>query len=316
MPTINRREALHYLIGGAIAVFSAGYAQYGFAAQDSRFRHIYLNPVLRQDFFHFLENVFHLYPENDFHELITKKSLQKLTDKEIYQAILAEIPEIRPFLSEIRYALPALKKQKQTMCEQTLALLAGHKKLDGYVEVGSTGRYYDELSEQIDITGRKVFIHTDTPTYGAADIMERGQFRKIGKFKELNQYAPFISAEIPQESIDLLTVYIGYHHAPRLNRSTFIQSCYQALRKDGILIVRDHDVSSADMDTFVALAHDVFNVGLELPWEKNEAEIRNFCSLQELSDALSKEGFQAEEKRLLQKGDPTLNTLMKFVKKS
>jgi hypothetical protein len=65
---------------------------------------------------------------------------------------------------------------------------------------------------------------------------------------------------------------------------------------------------------FVALAHDVFNAGLELPWDTNAVEIRNFISLGELERILLAEGFQKDERRLLQKGDPTRNTLMKFIK--
>ncbi len=81
-----------------------------------------------------------------------------------------------------------------------------------------------------------------------------------------------------------------------------------------MLIVRDHDVDSDEMVHFVALAHDVFNAGLELPWSTNAVEIRNFISLAELETILMKEGFQKDQRRLLQKGDPTRNTLMKFVK--
>lgn len=314
MKEYTRREALELLLAGAIATFTPGYVTHGFCQEASNFRHIYLNPRLRDQFFLFLQNVFNLYPESGLHELINRKTMELHTDREIYQAILTELPTVKPILSEIRYALPSLKKQKEIMCQQTVELLDGRKKINGYLEIGTTGRYFDRLSDYISLEGTPVFIHSAAPTYGAADIVERGQIRKIGNFVPLADYTPIDSAKVPDESLDLMTVYIGFHHAAEERRVAFLQSCHRALRKNGMLIVRDHDVASADMVHFVALAHDVFNAGIELPWQDNEVEVRNFLSLAELEKLLIGVGFQSDDRRLLQQGDPTQNTLMKFVK--
>lgn len=314
MRDMTRREALEFLVAGGLAVFSAGFIEYGFAQENGNFRHVYLNPKLRDQFFLFLKNVFHLYPEQDFHHLIELKVMKYGTDQDIYQAILAEIPSLKPILSTIRYALPALKRQKQVMCEQTVALLDGKKRINGYLEVGSTGRYLDKLQESVEVKGPIYVVNTSAPTFGAADIMERGHVKKVGDYVPLADYNGISAARVPDESLDLLTVYIGFHHAPAEKRDPFIQSCHRALRKGGALIVRDHDVSSADMLHFVALAHDVFNCGLELPWQSNEAEIRNFTSLAQLNEILKRNGFIPDDRRLLQEGDPTYNTLMKYTK--
>jgi SAM-dependent methyltransferase len=314
MRELTRREALEFLIAGGLAVFSAGFVELGFAQDNGNFRHVYLNPKLREQFFLFLKNVFHLYPEQDFHHLIELKVMKYGTDQEIYQAILAEIPSLKPILSTIRYALPALKKQKQVMCEQTVALLDGKKRIDGYLEVGSTGRYLDRLQDSIEVKGPIYVVNTTAPTFGAADIVERGHLQKAGDYVPLSDYNEISASRVPDESLDLLTVYIGFHHAPTKKRDPFIQSCHRALRKGGSLIVRDHDVNSADMAHFVALAHDVFNCGLELPWQSNEAEVRNFTSIAQLDEILKREGFIPDDRRLLQDGDPTYNTLMKYTK--
>lgn len=294
-----------------MAAFSAGYPELGFAAEDGNFRTIYLDPKLRRQFFLFLQNVFHLYPEQDYDDLIARISREKTTDREIYQAILAELPSVKPFLKEIRYALPALRKQKEVMCDQTLALLDGRKKFGRYAEVGSTGRYYDRLSGALEFAEPPIFVHSDKPSYQPRDIVERGHLRKIGSFVALDAYEPLA---VPEESIDLLTVYIGFHHAPREKRVEFIGSCHKAVRRGGSLIVRDHDVTDPTMVHFVALAHDVFNCGLELPWDTNAAEVRNFLSLEQLQEILVSTGFVAHDRRLVQEGDPTRNTLMRFDK--
>lgn len=306
---LTRREMFHFLVAGALAAFSAGYPRFGFAAGDGNFRAIYLDPRLRAEFLKFLANVFHLYPEQDFQDLITRITNEKTGDREIYEAVLSELPSIKPFLREVRYALPALRKQKDVMCAQTLALLDGRKRFDRYAEVGSTGRYYDRLSDKIDFTEAPLFVHSDKPSYQPSDIVERGRISKVGSFLPLNGYEPLA---IPEGAVDLLTVYIGFHHAPPERRDAFIRSCHRALKPGGSLIVRDHDAHDPTMVHFVALAHDVFNCGLELPWSTNAAEVRNFTSLKTLGEVLAAAGFSPRGTRLLQDGDPTLNTLMRF----
>jgi len=302
---------LHFLVAGAVAAFSAGYTRFGFAAEDSNFREIYLDPRLREQFFLFLKNVFNLYPEQDFHDLIARITRAKLTDREIYEAILAELPSIKPYLRQVRYALPALRKQKGVMCDQTVALLEGRERFGRYAEIGSTGRYYDRLSEKLEFSEPPVFVHTDKPSYQPHDIVERGHLLKVGSFLPLGAYDPLA---LPEEGIDVLAIYIGFHHAPPERRNGFISSCYRAVKRGGSLIVRDHDVTDPSMNHLVALAHDVFNCGLELPWSTNAAEIRNFISLQQLEEVLVSTGFSPHGARLLQDGDPTHNTLMRFDK--
>jgi hypothetical protein len=197
------------------------------------------------------------------------------------------------------------------MCDQTITLLGGRRKFGRYAEIGSTGRYYDRLSSTLEFSRPPVFIHTSEPSYQPRDIVERGRVRKIGSFLPLGSYQPLA---LPEEGIDVLTVYIGFHHAPKDNREEFIRSCHRALKRGGSLIVRDHDVTDPTMVHFVALAHDVFNCGLELPWSTNAAEVRNFMSLSELEAILRTTGFVTHDRRLLQEGDPTRNTLMRFDK--
>ncbi|HMO17594.1 MAG TPA: methyltransferase domain-containing protein [Oligoflexia bacterium] len=317
---ISRREAIRYLISGAMAVFSSTYTTIGFAdsdgfmGSDGNFRGIYLDPKLRNEFFLFLKNVFRLYPEEDLHNLIFGKVQKLNSDKDIYNAIVQGLPDIKPFLSEIRYALPSLKKQKEVMCKQTVSLLDGKKSFGGYLEIGSTGRYYDKLKEELKFSTRPIFINDIRPSYAPSDVIDRGRVRKYGDFVPLYDYASISPDQVADESIELLTVYIGFHHAPVEKRDLFIDSCYRVLKKGGILVVRDHDVDSEVMTRFVALAHDVFNAGFELPWESNEAEIRNFTSLIQLEEVLVSRGFQKDERRLLQEGDPTRNALIRFTK--
>jgi len=66
---------------------------------------------MRDGFYRFLQVVFHLYPEDKFHALIAEVSESKSSDQEIYIEVQRRLKDIKPFLSELTYALPALKKQ-------------------------------------------------------------------------------------------------------------------------------------------------------------------------------------------------------------
>jgi hypothetical protein len=86
------------------------------------------------------------------------------------------------------------------------------------------------------------------------------------------------------------------------------------MKTGSTLIVRDHNVIDMDMLKMVCLAHDVFNMGTGVPLKNNEAELRNFYSLDFIVSFLEKSGFKFNGKMLLQDGDPTKNTLMSFQK--
>lgn len=281
---------------------------------NSEFKSIFSETKWSDKFFLFLQNVYNIYPENEFHMLIQQAVKSNNTDAEIYADIQQKLCKIKPFLAELRFALPALIKQKKEMTRQTLELLGDHKKINGYVEIGSTGRYISELQKHLQIKSPIYLINDLPPTNSPADIMERGQLKKLGQYIALNNYAPIDSSMIPDHSIDLVTCYIGLHHAPLDKLNNFVQSIKRILRPGGRLVVRDHDVSSEQMRTFVSLIHTVFNAGLGVSWEDNINELRYFTSIETLISYLQERGFTHYGKTLLQKNDPSDNTLMEFVK--
>ena len=81
----------------------------GPAALDSEhqgnFRYIYGNEVYRDDFYRFLTNVFRLQPEDDLHRIIIQAAAEYLDDEKIYIKLQQQVDTVRPFLSELTYAL-------------------------------------------------------------------------------------------------------------------------------------------------------------------------------------------------------------------
>jgi FAD/FMN-containing dehydrogenase/uncharacterized membrane protein YhaH (DUF805 family)/SAM-dependent methyltransferase len=280
----------------------------------SEFKAVFDDTKTRDAFYRFLQVVFHLYPEDRFHHLITETCAARSSDQEIYSEVQRRLKEIKPFLSELTYALPALKKQKREMARETLELLHDVKRINGYAEIGSTGRYISELRKHLRVDGEIFIINDIPPNNSIGEFFERGQWAKLGQFIDLGDYRPIDKARIPDESVDLVTCYIGFHHCPEGSFKEFAKSIWRILRPGASLILRDHDVRSPEMATFVSLVHTVFNLGLNVPWEKNQAEYRRFKSIDEWAAAVHGVGFVDAGKRLFQDKDPSDNALVRLIK--
>lgn len=284
----------------------------GNGTTGGNFRYIYVDAAAREDFKNFLINVFHLYPEDELQRLIEDAALSGASDEEVYLAVQARLGSIKPFLGDLTYSLPTLSRQKNVLADQTVALLGTSRRFEGYFEVGSNGRFLDSLEERLDIVGHSFTLSDRAPTFSLVDVLDRGQISRVGEFIALNDYRP--ATHVPAASADLATVFIGFHHCPVDLRDEFISGIRDALRPGGALVVRDHNVYDERMRRMVALAHDVFNMGTQEPWAYNARERRHFYPLETLHDMLSRLGFRTDGRRLLQDGDPTLNTLMLYSK--
>ncbi len=278
----------------------------------SEFKAVFNNTEWSDAFYRFLQVIFHLYPEDKFHQLIKEEAAAGKTDEDIYKSVQGKLKTIKPFLSELTYALPALKKQKKEIVRQTLELIGHIKQIDGYAEIGSTGRYISQLRKETKVKGPIYLINDLAPTNSPGDIMERGQLGKLGIFVDINGYDPINSAAIPDNSLDVVTCYIGLHHCPIDKLNGFVKSIYRILKPNGSFVIRDHDVKTPEMATFVSLVHTVFNIGLNETWDFEQRDFKNFKPANEWASIIEKEGFRDVGKRILQDKDPSDNTLMLF----
>ena len=286
----------------------------GITAAGNNFKQIYLSLKLKNEFFKFLKNVFTLFPEEDFHKLIAEAAAQKKNDEAIYLEVQSKLDDISPMFSSFRYTLPSLMKQKDEMAKQTLKLLGEGGTYNGYLEIGSSGRYLDYLEEKVNIEGERYYADGKKPGYAITEMVDRGQIKIGAKYIPLADYKTKYSDTIPKDSLDLVTVYIGFHHCPLELRVPFISSIRDTLRKGGKLILRDHDCDTEEQKVMVALAHDVFNMGTKESWSYNNNEIRNFYSLDFICNFVEQIGFKFDKRTLFQEGDPTKNALMMFTK--
>jgi SAM-dependent methyltransferase len=312
---MNRRFFLKRILimTAALQMFAAN-SLYALSVTKSNFKEIYSNLRLRKEFFKFLQNVFNLFPEDKFHGLISEVTKSKNTDKEIYTEVQSKLGDITPYFSQFKYQLPALMKQKDEMARQTAELLGKETKYDGYLEIGSSGRYLDYLEEVVKIKGKRYYADGKKPGYSITEMIDRGQIAIGADYIPFTDYNTIYTDHIQKESLDLVTVYIGFHHCPIDLRTSFISSIRDIMRKGGKLILRDHDCQTEEQKTMVALAHDVFNMGTYETWDYNSKEIRNFYSLDFICRFVEDIGFRFDKRMLYQEGDPTKNALMLFTK--
>ena len=325
MITSHLRRRFLLTIGGSILfanfgrrfvsarTLPAGDSENGWSIGGSNFHAIYDNEQLSNSFLNFLKNVYSILPADRFHALIAEITKTTAHDKDIYLASQGRLPEIKPIASEVRNALPALFHQTEIVGNQLRQLLEGRETIDGYMEIGSKGGYIAYARPKLTLKGDVVLLNTDAASYGIRDMFERRGLLKVGRFVSLNSYAPINDAEVETGSLDVVCNPIGFHHSPPEYRDEFVRSIRRCLRSGGELIVRDHDVDSPEMNHLVALAHDVFNMGIDHTWDYNKNEIRNFTSLQALCDYLTRFGFRSTGKIIYQDGDPTRNALMSFI---
>jgi FAD/FMN-containing dehydrogenase/SAM-dependent methyltransferase len=264
----------------------------------------------------FLHNVFRLYPEDRFNLLIKEACERYADDEAIYRYLQQQLPTIKPLLGDLTFAIPALGKQKQEMRRQTLQLLSGRTRVDGYIEIGTTGRYVSALRKDIRFDGPIILVNDFPPGNSPPEFLERGGIRKIGSYLPLQGYTPLPRDQIPDASVDFVSCYVGLHHMTPQTLDPFILSIARVLRPGGVFVLRDHDVGSEDMFRFVGLIHTIFNAGTGASWEQNRDELRFFVSIEEWVRRLRAVGLVDQGARLLQPNDPSDNVLMSFVRES
>ncbi|MES2936819.1 MAG: class I SAM-dependent methyltransferase [Pseudomonadota bacterium] len=286
-----------------------------FAKPESEFKTVYADVRSQDGFYRFLQNIYRLYPEDRFHTLIKETSARLGTDEAIYRELQRGLPGIKPFHADLSYALPSLFKQKKEMARQTLELLGPRRHFDGYMEIGSTGRYVSELRKHLTLREPVVLVNDVAPTFSPVDIAERGGLRKIGSWTPLADYAP-LPASLPEGGFAMVTCYIGLHHCPLDKLDAFTASIARLLPDGGVFILRDHNVTSDAMNAFVALAHTVFNAGLGVPWAVNQAELRFFRPVDDWIAYLARFGLRHSGQKLLQAHDPSDNMLLAFTKEA
>ena len=269
---------------------------------------------MREQMRAFLQHIFMQLNEPKFFSLVDSiLEDQSLNDEEIYQKLHTEIHKAKPYkIAGLNYSLNALSALKKDLSAQAHFLLQEKQEIAGYVEIGYPGRLIRPL---------KKHLHLKSPFYVVndeerlTDYIEAGWPRPYDCFVPLKDYEPIAEEAIPSASVDLVACYIGLHHAPSEKLDGFVKSIHRILKPGGSFILMDHDAYNERLVAFADVVHSVFNVATGVLPEDNQKEIRRFHSLQSWISYLDSQGFaHYPTKPMIRKGDPTLNTLVRFDK--
>ena len=272
---------------------------------------IFNNPELRQQFAPFIDNILRQVSSEKFYHLIDSLSPVKQNDANFYSALLKKIHTVKPKVS-LYYQFRSLQHQKKELTKQIITLLEGKNRIEGSIEIGTPGTYTSSLKRTITITGP---IYASTEQQNITDRIQCNGMLPYDSFIPLQDYEPITAGSIPDNSVDLVLCVIGLHHIPQEKLAAFIASIARIIRPGGTFILRDHDCRSAEILSIAHVAHSVYNLLIPTVSLYEELhEYRNFNNLEHWINLVEHHGFLAGPQRLLQAGDPTLNTMIKFTK--
>ena len=258
----------------------------------SKFKAVFNSTPLNDGLYFFLQLIYRLYPEDAFHYAIAMAIKEKKTDEEIYKEVLNSLPEIKPFLQKLTYARRTNLNLKKELQQQTLDILNDRTAINGYLQLGGNHNYASVLKKKVRITGMNILMPGEK---GITD--------------SLNQHAG-----MKGDSVDVVALYSGLHFYTSEQLHGIMSFIIRVLRKGGVVVIREYDVANEARQMFLDVIHSVINLANNVSWQAESKEHRVFKPVTEWSTIIADHGFKDTGKRIVQQKDPTLNTLMSFIK--
>ena len=274
---------------------------------------------LRTRFFEsFLTQIFNLEDKNKLESMIAKAVLNpsNTCDQEIYRCLQNDLLASGGVLSQVTKAWKGLiqtKNQKAELLRETTNIvgkLGRLGKLRDYVSIGDTGKMVIPFLKSSVVRGRVWVVHDTLGDIPGA--VERGSENEVGKFVHIDYENP-VKIDIPSSSADLITLNQGLHHQPQDKLMQFLSEIYRILRPNGLFIVREHD-AVPELYPMLYLAHSVFNAVTGVTLNDEMKEIRAFRPILEWREIIENAGFQDSLIYEMEKGDPTVDEMMCFMK--
>lgn len=331
---MTRADALPYKCIGLIILLASPVTMYGSVISEGFILKEVLVGPLRERFRPFLDTILMQIPSKDFFTMIdghysTILSARELhyylsdeewnqryfSDRMLYEYMLVSAPAFKTFFSRYTplYKLYALQRQRRVLSDQIKQLIAPQScaQIATCVEIGKPGTSIASIRDYLPHVKRIICVNaTEKVTDRLEGFSMRSPLTPYHQFILLNDYEPITA--IDQDSVDLIVCTIGLHHVPVEKLDNFIASIRSLLKPGGIFILRDHNVTDIDVLKVVHAAHSVYNAILAAESVENELkEYRNFQPLSYWIALLQKHGFIVGEERIIQEGDPSMNTLIK-----
>ncbi len=281
----------------------------------SRFRSIFSNPTERKWVKDFLNHTFMELDQKKLFKLIDDILTDtNATDEKVYSALQKRIGESSfSLVKKISQRLKSISALKKDLSDQMQEMM-GEQPFNGYVEIGLPGTLCRPLQKKLDLKGP---LYVVNECEQLSDYLQSGFPRPYNRFVYLNEYEPIRHQDIPTGSVDLVVMYIGFHHIPENKLVPFIQSINRILSSGGSFVLMDHDATSSKHKEVLSVIYTIMNLEARLSLNKELREFRNFRSLAHWESLLRENGFVRDSNPLLiRQGDVTLNSLIRFTKKT
>ena len=248
-------------------------------------------------------------------------TLQIIKDnKDNYQQCYQELQRYisTSFIQKNWNKMKILYNQANVLTDQTVELIQqvrGAIPINGLIYIGDPGRYMKKICDRLNISENKFIVHD---RFSAFDFIETSTIlsNRLGKQMKIdyNNVDNDFLKDIYDESVDLVTLYIGLHHFKDDDLHSFLGQVKRVLRPNGLFILRDHNATE-DIVPLLNFAHSYFNALMEVSYKDELNEFRNFRTLQEIRQIVHEYDMVDSQIYKKQHLDPTENHLMAFVKK-
>ncbi|ARH00994.1 FAD-binding protein [Legionella micdadei] len=301
-------------------IFTSGFYQKYLAPQPQQTNHfkvIMASEESKKKFAGFLKNVLHRVDADKFYALLEDIMDYNDTHAEIYEELCKRLPEIMPSaVGDFRRILNSLATIKEDLAAQAKAILPEDMtEINGLVEIGYPGRFVGGFKQNFHVTGSIVAMHENDP--GLTDYIQTGFPRPYDRFEKLDYNKPSLK-NLPSNSADVITCYVGLHHFPEEELESFLTDVRRVLRDGGHFLLVDHDVVDEESASMAHMAHTVFNAvtGVSLQEELNER--RDFRPMAHWKALLERHGLgyavEGPDVEMIREGDPSRNRMVSFVK--
>ena len=246
--------------------------------------------------------------------LMTIDSDKLLDNKNLFDNYSDLLKNIHLYKKNILYNFRSLFAIQKDLSQQVYEIITANysssKQFNGMLEIGYSGRFIKDISNKININGLFHVMNTQT---SFTDIFEHGLFKKHTKSFKLD-YINTDFENIEDNSYDIITCFVGLHHFKDI--PYVIKSINRILKYDGLFVLVEHDAYNKNIISCANIAHSLFNASNGVILSEELKELRNFKSINEWISQITQYGFEEQKNAgLVREGDPTLNTMISFVKK-
>lgn len=298
------------------ALFTSGFYQKYFntAPKPNYFKEIMATDATKKEFSGFLDGVLQRVDKEAFFALLEDVMAYNDTHEEIYTELCRRLPEVMPgTINSLRRILGSLSDIKKDLGAQARSLLpADLTEINGLVEIGYPGRFVQEFRDHYKVSGNVVAAYE---AQALTDYVQTGFPRPYNQFLKLDYNKPNLT-ELPENSADVITCFVGLHHFPEAELDAFLKEVRRVLRPNGHFILVDHDVVDSKSTAMAHMAHTIFNAVNGVSTEEELNELRNFQPISYWQERLAKHelGYESNgpDVPMIRAGDPSKNRMVSF----